>query len=111
MKNLKTLAKVRQSSISKFSSFPRILNRSQLHFVYHFVSGSFGRVSKIRKKVDGKILVWKELDYRQMGEKEKQQIVAEVNILRELRHPNIVCYFDRHIDRPNNKIFIIMEYC
>ena len=36
------------------------------------------------------ILVWKELDYGQMTEREKQMLVSEVNILREFRHPNIV---------------------
>jgi len=34
--------------------------------------GSFGSVSKIRRKADGRILVWKELNYGRMGEKEKQ---------------------------------------
>ena len=38
-------------------------------------------------------------------------IVSEVNILRELRHPNIVKYYDRIIDRESAKIYIIMEYC
>lgn len=46
-----------------------------------------------------------------MGEKEKQQLVSEVNILRELNHPHIVKYYDRIIDRENAKIYIIMEYC
>ena len=46
-----------------------------------------------------------------MSEKEKQQLVSEVNILRELRHPNIVRYYDRIIDKESSKIFIIMEYC
>lgn len=46
-----------------------------------------------------------------MGEKEKQQIVAEVNILRELRHANIVKYYDRIIDKNKAKIYIVMEYC
>jgi NIMA (never in mitosis gene a)-related kinase len=37
--------------------------------------------------------------------------VAEVNILRDLKHPNIVKYLDRIIDKQNSKIYIIMEYC
>ena len=73
--------------------------------------GSFGRVSKVRHKNDGRILVWKELNYGKMNEKEKQQIVAEVNILKELQHPNIVRYFERVIDKKNLKLYIIMEYC
>jgi len=46
-----------------------------------------------------------------MSEKEKQQLVAEVNILRELKHPNIVRYYDRIIDKPKSTIFIVMEFC
>ena len=46
-----------------------------------------------------------------MNEREKQQIVTEVNILRDLNHPNIVRYYDRCIDKKNLKIYIIMEYC
>ncbi len=33
--------------------------------------GSFGAVSKIKRKSDGKILVWKELNYGKMSDKEK----------------------------------------
>lgn len=73
--------------------------------------GNFGSISKILRKSDNKILVWKELDYGLMSEKEKQNIVSEVNILKELHHPNIVQYYDRIIDKKNKKIFIIMEYC
>lgn len=73
--------------------------------------GSFGIVSKIRRKADGKFLVWKEMNYGKMSEKEKQLLVSEVNILRDLKHPNIVRYHDRIIDKERTKIYIIMEYC
>jgi NIMA (never in mitosis gene a)-related kinase len=46
-----------------------------------------------------------------MSEREKKQLVAEVNILRELKHPNIVRYYDRVINKSIKKICIIMEYC
>ena len=73
--------------------------------------GNFGSITKIRRKADGKILVWKELNYGVMSEKDRNRIVSEVNILRELHHPNIVKYYDRIIDKENTKIYIIMEYC
>lgn len=57
------------------------------------------------------MLVWKELDYGSMGESEKQMLVSEVNLLRELKHPNIVRYYDRVIDRSNTTLYIVMEYC
>lgn len=34
--------------------------------------GSFGVVSKIKRNSDGRILVWKELNYGRMSDKEKQ---------------------------------------
>ncbi|KAL0592493.1 hypothetical protein ABG067_000057 [Albugo candida] len=73
--------------------------------------GSFGVVTQIVRKSDGKALVWKEVNYGPMSEKEKQLIVSEVNILRELRHPHIVRYLDRVIDKQATKIYIVMEYC
>ena len=33
--------------------------------------GCFGVVNKIKRKSDGKILVWKELNYGKMSEREK----------------------------------------
>eukprot|EP00960_Hanusia_phi_P022597 668363-Hanusia_phi.AAC.4 len=55
-------------------------------------SGSFGTIRKIVRKSDKKVLVWKEIRYGRMNEKEKSMLVSEVNILRELKHPNIVRY-------------------
>lgn len=46
-----------------------------------------------------------------MSETEKQMLVSEVNLLRELRHPNIVRYHDRIIDRSSTTLYIVMEYC
>ena len=54
--------------------------------------GSFGNVCVIKRKADDQPFVWKEIDYGQLPTKEKHQLVAEVNILRELKHPNIVKY-------------------
>jgi len=73
--------------------------------------GSFGEVIKVRRREDSQILVCKVLSYGNMSEKEKQLIVSEVNILRELRHDNIVRYEDRIIDKRAAKIYILMEYC
>ena len=51
------------------------------------------------------------MDYGFMTETEKQMLVSEVNLLRELRHQHIVRYYDRIIDRSKTTIYIIMEYC
>lgn len=73
--------------------------------------GAYGTVSMIKRKADGKLLVWKELNYGQMSEKEKELVVSEVNILRELRHPYIIRYYDRIINKATTKLYIVMEYC
>jgi len=62
------------------------------------------------------VLVWKAINFDRISEKEKKQIVAEVNILKELsvggsRESHIVQYVDRGIDSENSIIYIIMEYC
>ena len=53
----------------------------------------------------------KEINFGKMSEKEKLQLVSEVNILRELKHQNIVRYYERYVDREQCKIYIVMEYC
>ena len=73
--------------------------------------GTFGRVTKVLRLSDHTICAMKSLYYGDMNEKEKQQLVAEVNILRELSHQHIVRYYDRVIDRAAKKIYIVMEYC
>lgn len=73
--------------------------------------GSFGTVSKVQRKADRKVFVWKEINYRSMNEKEKQQLVAEVNILRSLSHPHIVRYHDRLLDKARHTLYIVMEFC
>ena len=61
-----------------------------------YSEGSFGSVFKVKRKSDGLILVWKELEYKEMSEKERHQLAQEVNIMSQLEHNNIVRYFDRY---------------
>ncbi|XP_070577518.1 serine/threonine-protein kinase Nek2-like [Ptychodera flava] len=79
--------------------------------LYTIGAGSYGKCKKIRRKNDGKILVWKEMDYGKMTESEKQMLVSEVNLLRELKHKYIVRYYDRIIDKGNTMLYLVMEYC
>ncbi|KIY69899.1 kinase-like protein [Cylindrobasidium torrendii FP15055 ss-10] len=74
-------------------------------------NGSFGIIRKVRRKSDGLIFARKELDYERMNERDKKQIVAEVNILKELHNDHIVRYHDRYVDRDAGILYILMEYC
>ncbi|KAG8762465.1 G2-specific serine/threonine protein kinase, partial [Serendipita sp. 405] len=58
-------------------------------------NGSFGVIRKVRRKEDGAIYARKELNFERMSDRDKKQIVAEVNILKDLNHENIVRYHDR----------------
>lgn len=46
-----------------------------------------------------------------MNSQQKQQVVSEVNILKDIDHPNIVKYYDRIVDKANTTVHIVMEYC
>ena len=74
-------------------------------------SCSEARINKQATDFVFQILVWKEIDFGGMNEPEKEALVREVNLLRELQHPNIVRYYDRIIDRENATLYIVMEYC
>jgi serine/threonine protein kinase len=87
------------------------LNQDAYEVLETLGSGTFGTVCKLKRKSDGKFLVWKAINFGSMSEKEKTQLVAEVNILRELRNPFIVRYSDRIVDKPKTLLYIIMEYC
>ncbi len=83
--------------------------------------GSFGQIRKVKQQVatnikvrrvrDGTIMARKEIHFVRMSEQEKKQLTQEVNILSTLRHPNIVRYYHRTLDRREGLIYMYMEYC
>ncbi|KAF2404334.1 kinase-like protein [Trichodelitschia bisporula] len=73
--------------------------------------GSFGVIHKVRRKSDGLILCRKEISYTRMSPKEREQLQAELSILKELRHPNIVRYFERDHLKTTQDLHLYMEYC
>ncbi|KAK8166618.1 kinase-like domain-containing protein [Phyllosticta citrichinensis] len=73
--------------------------------------GSFGIIRKVRRKADGYVLCRKEISYSKMSAKEKEQLQAELSILKELRHPNIVAYIDRVHLKSSHDLHVYMEYC
>lgn len=82
-----------------------ILNTQRL------ATGGFGIVSRVRRAVDGKVLVWKELNYARMNKKERRMMITEVNILRDIDHKHVVKYYDTIIVREQQKIYLIIEHC
>ncbi|BGP17029.1 hypothetical protein JCM10213_000335 [Rhodosporidiobolus nylandii] len=75
-------------------------------------TGSFGIIRKVTRRADGKVLARKELNYGRMDERDLKQLTEEVNILEQLgSNDNIVRYYERFVDKPNNMLYILMEYC
>lgn len=86
-------------------------------------------IRKVRRKEDGYVcLVWsrhriphtdhalqilcrKEINYLRMSAKEREQLHAELSILKSLRHPNIVAYYEREHIKSSQELHIYMEYC
>ncbi|KAI9887478.1 MAG: G2-specific serine/threonine protein kinase [Watsoniomyces obsoletus] len=73
--------------------------------------GAFGLINKVRRKQDGQIFCRKEISYAGLGKQEKQQFIAEYNILSTLRHPNIVAYYHREHLKVTQDVHLYMEYC
>ena len=46
-----------------------------------------------------------------MSQKEREQLQAELSILKELRHPNIVAYYERNHIKVSQDLHLYMEFC
>lgn len=46
-----------------------------------------------------------------MSPKEREQLQAELSILKELRHTNIVAYYEREHLKQSQDLHLYMEYC
>lgn len=71
--------------------------------------GNFGSAFLVQSKTDRNKYVAKKITLGQLPEKEQQNALMEVNLLRYLDHPNIVEYNGSYIE--DGILIIIMEYC
>ncbi|XP_077568482.1 serine/threonine-protein kinase Nek2-like [Stigmatopora nigra] len=73
--------------------------------------GSHGKCQKIRRKSDGRVVVWEEFCYATLTDSETHTLMSEVKFLKNLKHPNILRCYDYIIDSINSKLYIVMEDC
>ncbi|KAI4538728.1 hypothetical protein MG293_010995 [Ovis ammon polii] len=94
--------------------------------------GAFGKAYLAKRKSDSEPCVIKEINFEKMPIQGKEASKKEVILLAEMKHPNIVTFFNsfqelerqviskylkplQHQMRPffteNNRLFIVMEYC
>lgn len=71
--------------------------------------GSFGCVRKVMHIPTNKLMVRKEIKYGHMNSKERQQLIAECSILSQLKHENIVEFYNW--DSNKDVLYLYMEYC
>ena len=72
--------------------------------------GMYGKVYKSLNIKENKYYAIKSLNFKDISEKERQNIEREVNLLKELKHPNIVLYKDSFIDK-DNYFNIVITFC
>ena len=72
--------------------------------------GSFGSVSLVTRKEDGKIYAMKSVNISKLSKKEIEAALNEIRILAMLSHPNIIGYKDAFYDEKSKTLNVIMEY-
>lgn len=86
-------------------------NLSRYQLLSVIGKGSFGVIHKVVRKDDNVVCALKELDYSRMPPKDRKQMLQEVSILDSLHHENVVQLIDKIIDKAQQKLYIVMEYC
>ncbi|KAJ0061970.1 hypothetical protein NL108_014674, partial [Boleophthalmus pectinirostris] len=80
--------------------------------LYHVLElageGSFGRVYKGRKKYSGQVVALKFIPKVSRSEKELRNLKREIEIMRDLQHPNIVQLFDSF--ETDTEVVVVTEY-
>lgn len=71
--------------------------------------GSFGTVYKAESLLNNKECVLKKIDINSMKVKDRKNAIKEVEILKKVRHNNIIKYYNSFIEE-NNCLYIVMEY-
>ena len=79
-------------------------------FIKNIGQGMYGQVFLVRHKIENKNYAIKRINFKDIKEKDRQNIENEVLLLKQLRHPNIVSYKDSFIDK-DNYYNIVMIYC
>ncbi|ESO90142.1 hypothetical protein LOTGIDRAFT_123903 [Lottia gigantea] len=70
--------------------------------------GAFGEAVLYKKTEDNSLVVWKEINLSNCGDKERRDSQNEIDILSLMDHANIVSYYNHFID--GDTLFIEMEY-
>jgi len=70
--------------------------------------GSNGTIYKVRSKLNNKEYVLKKVNLRNLNVAQQKEAFKEAKILKKVKHPNIIRYYQSFRDEGN--LYIIMEY-
>lgn len=70
--------------------------------------GSFGTVYKAESLLNNKECVIKKIDINALKQKDRKNAIKEVTILKKLKHPNIIKFYNSFEEE--NSLYIVMEY-
>jgi len=79
-------------------------------FIEIIGQGMFGKVYKALNKLEQKYYAIKTLNLQNISQKERLNIETEINLLQELKHPNIVLYKESFLDA-NQNLNIVTTFC
>ena len=79
-------------------------------FIEIIGQGMYGKVYKALNKYENKYYAIKTLNFQNISQKERLNIEIEINLLQELKHPNIVLYKESYIDK-NQNLNIVTTFC
>ena len=71
--------------------------------------GAFGKVKKATLKTNGELRAVKIIDKLQLDDAERVRMKYEIDILKNLNHPNIVRLFE--VYESKSSIFLVTELC
>lgn len=70
--------------------------------------GSNGTIYKVRSKLNNKEYVLKKINLKNLNTAQQKEAFKEAKILKKVKHPNIIRYFQSF--RDDGSLYIIMEY-
>ena len=71
--------------------------------------GGFSEVFLVKNMYTNQIFALKKIDEKKLNYKEKGYVQNEINILKSIKHPNIIKLYDNY--KKNDFTYLILEYC
>ena len=72
-------------------------------------AGAFGQVKKCTNKANGEVRAVKMIDKLQLDDSERVRLMYEIDVLKNLTHPNIVRLYEVYQNKAT--IYLVTELC